>query len=70
MLLHYVRHGIFGVFLLSPSFLSPIISILLVTGLLFTVSLIIVAVMQKIPLIKKLCPDSVLDFVLGFILDS
>ncbi|WP_292389148.1 acyltransferase [Methanosarcina sp. UBA5] len=56
MLLHYVRHGIFGVFLLSPSFLSPIISIPLVTGLLFVVSLIIVIVMQKIPLIRKIVP--------------
>lgn len=56
ILLHYVRHGIFGVFLLSPSFLSPMISIPLVTGLLFVVSLIIVIVMQKIPLIRKIVP--------------
>ena len=56
ILLHYVRHGLFGVFLLSPSFLSPIISIPLVTALLFFVSLIIVVIMQKIPLIRKIVP--------------
>ncbi len=56
MLLYYVRHGVFGVFLLSPSFLSPIISISLVTALLFVVSLLIVITMQKIPLIKKIVP--------------
>jgi surface polysaccharide O-acyltransferase-like enzyme len=56
MLLHYIRHGIFGVFLLSPSFLSPIISVPLVTALLFVVSLIIVIAMQKIPFIRKIVP--------------
>lgn len=56
MLLHYIHHGIFGVFLLSPSFLSPIISVPLVTTLLFVVSLIIVITMQKTPLIRKIVP--------------
>ncbi len=56
MLLHYIRHGVFGMFLLSPSFLSPIISVPLVTALLFVVSLIIVIIMQKIPLIRKIVP--------------
>lgn len=56
ILLHYIRHGIFGVFLLSPSFLSPIISVPLVTSLLFVVSLIIVITMQKTPLIRKIVP--------------
>ncbi len=56
ILLHYIRHGLFGVFLLSPSFLSPIISVPLVTVLLFFVSLILVVIMQKIPLIRKIVP--------------
>jgi surface polysaccharide O-acyltransferase-like enzyme len=56
ILLHYIRHGLFGVFLLSPSFMSPIISVPLVTVLLFVVSLIIVIIMQKIPLIRKIVP--------------
>ena len=56
ILLHYVQHGLFGVFLLSPSFLSPIISVPLVTVLLFVVSLIIIIIMQKIPLIRKIVP--------------
>lgn len=56
MLLHYIHHGVFGMFLLSPSFLSPIISVPLVTTLLFIASLIIVITMQKIPLIRKIVP--------------
>jgi surface polysaccharide O-acyltransferase-like enzyme len=56
MLLHYIHHGVFGVFLLSPSFLSPIISVPLVTTLLFIASLVIVITMQKIPLIRKIVP--------------
>lgn len=56
MLLYYIRNGVFGVFLLSPSFLSPIVSVPLVTALLFVVSLIIVITMQKIPLIRKIVP--------------
>ncbi len=56
ILLHYIQHGLFGVFLLSPSFLSPIISVPLVTVLLFVVSLIIIIIMQKIPLIRKIVP--------------
>lgn len=56
MLLYYIRNGVFGVFLLSPSFLSPIVSVPLFTALLFVVSLIIVITMQKIPLIRKIVP--------------
>jgi len=56
MLLSYVRRGLFGIFLLSPSVLSPIISVPLVTALLFVVSLILVLILQKIPLIRKIVP--------------
>lgn len=56
MLLSYVRHGLFGIFLLSPSVLSPKISVPLVTALLFVVSLILVIILQKIPLIRKIVP--------------
>ncbi len=56
MLLSYVRHGLFGISLLSPSVLSPTISVPLVTALLFVVSPILVMILQKIPLIRKIVP--------------
>lgn len=56
ILLDFIFNGVFGVHLLSVDVLSPIISIPLVTGLLFVSSLVFVLVLQKIPLVKFIIP--------------
>lgn len=56
ILLYYIINGLFGIFLLSAPFLSPIISVPTITILLVFVSLIIVTIMQRIPLIRKIVP--------------
>lgn len=56
ILLHFIVYGVSGIHLLSVNVLSPIISIPLATFLLVVLSLIIVLILQKIPLLKKIVP--------------
>jgi surface polysaccharide O-acyltransferase-like enzyme len=54
--LSFILNGVFGVHLLSEKILSPIISVPLVTLLLFVLSLMSVLILQKIPLVKIIVP--------------